>query len=279
MITTLLLVVAVGLSWSQWLDQRAHEATAQNLTQALAIAAIARVINGVISVAQGTELSVAPVGVGVTLTLGQVLDPLNDLIERFSALALIASVSLATQIVIAEVVVNAWLSAMLTLAVLTYVVLIWAPRSNLQFKRYCAIFLGGLMLLRFIVVATLLLTHWIDTAFLETRQQTAMQKLSATSDQAVAIHQQQSAATNDAGSDASFFDQTTAQVKRFLSASSASIDPQARLEELQLQVEASVAQIINLISIFLLQTLLLPLASAYVAWSVLKWFWTSLIKP
>lgn len=34
--------------------------------------------------AQGTELSIEPMGVGVILTLGELLDPLNDLIEQFS---------------------------------------------------------------------------------------------------------------------------------------------------------------------------------------------------
>ena len=43
-----------------------------------------------------------PVGVGVTLTIGEVLDPLNDLVERFAWLALVASVSLGLQMTLGE---------------------------------------------------------------------------------------------------------------------------------------------------------------------------------
>ncbi|HEC72775.1 MAG TPA: hypothetical protein ENI26_00190, partial [Methylophaga aminisulfidivorans] len=63
----------------------------------LSVFALARGLNGVISVAQGTELSVEPMGVGVTLTPGQILDPLNDMVEQFSTVLLIASASLGIQ--------------------------------------------------------------------------------------------------------------------------------------------------------------------------------------
>ena len=45
----------------------------------------------------------APAGVGVTITAGEILDPLNDLIERFSWLVLMASASLGTQLVLTDI--------------------------------------------------------------------------------------------------------------------------------------------------------------------------------
>jgi hypothetical protein len=54
----------------------------------LTVYAIARGLNAVISAAQGTELSIEPMGVGLTLTPGEILDPLNDLIEQFSSVLL-----------------------------------------------------------------------------------------------------------------------------------------------------------------------------------------------
>lgn len=58
---------------------------------------MARGLNAVVSVAQGTELSIEPVGVGVTLAPGEILDPLNDLIEQVSTVLLIASASIGIQ--------------------------------------------------------------------------------------------------------------------------------------------------------------------------------------
>lgn len=65
--------------------------------------ALARTLNGVISAVQGTELALQPAGVGVTLTPGQILDPVNDLVERFSWIMLGATLSLGIQQVLLEV--------------------------------------------------------------------------------------------------------------------------------------------------------------------------------
>ena len=65
--------------------------------------AIARTLDGVISVAQGTEVAVEPGGVGVNFALGQALDPINDLVERFSAAMLVATSSLALQNVLLRI--------------------------------------------------------------------------------------------------------------------------------------------------------------------------------
>ena len=65
--------------------------------------ALARTLNGVISAVQGTKLALQPAGVGVTLTPGEVLDPVNDLIERFSWIMMAATLSLGVQQVLLEV--------------------------------------------------------------------------------------------------------------------------------------------------------------------------------
>ena len=59
--------------------------------------ALARGLNGAISVAQGTEVAIQPAGVGVNFTPGQILDPVNDLVERFSWIMMLASSSLGIQ--------------------------------------------------------------------------------------------------------------------------------------------------------------------------------------
>jgi len=65
-------------------DQTATARVEESLTRALASFALARVTNGVISVIQESEVAVSPAGVGLNLALGQILDPLNDMVERFS---------------------------------------------------------------------------------------------------------------------------------------------------------------------------------------------------
>jgi hypothetical protein len=92
-ILPLLLLVLVACAWFAPLDAPAGDRVDAGLKRALVSFATARALNGAISVAQGTELSLQPVGVGATFAPGQLLDPVNDLVERFSDLMLGASVS------------------------------------------------------------------------------------------------------------------------------------------------------------------------------------------
>ena len=71
--------------------------------RALVTFALARTLNGLISAVQGTEIALQPAGVGITLTPGEILDPLNDLVERFSWIMLGASISLGVQQVLLDV--------------------------------------------------------------------------------------------------------------------------------------------------------------------------------
>jgi hypothetical protein len=98
-----LIALAILLSSITTVDRAAaddHEALFQ---RALVTFAIARTLNGLISAVQGTELALQPAGVGVTLTPGEVLDPVNDMIERFSWIMLGATLSLGVQQVLLDV--------------------------------------------------------------------------------------------------------------------------------------------------------------------------------
>jgi hypothetical protein len=79
-------IVAILGSWLAPLDLPATQQVDAGLKRALVSFATARALNAVISVAQGTQASIQPLGVGVTLAPGQALDPVNDLVEKFSNL-------------------------------------------------------------------------------------------------------------------------------------------------------------------------------------------------
>ena len=100
---SLLLLVIAALAITGAADDVSREFADDALKRALATFAVARTLNGVISVAQGTEVAVEPGGVGVVMTPGQILDPVNDLVERFSSVMLVAASSLGLQIVLLEI--------------------------------------------------------------------------------------------------------------------------------------------------------------------------------
>ena len=127
------LAVLLPLAWLGTLDGWAGRNVETGLTRALATFATARAANAVISAMQGTSVDVTPLGVGVIATPGQILDPLNDLVEEFSTLMLAACVSFAIQALLMAVGASWEVSLALTVLLLGWALIAWraAPPPRL----------------------------------------------------------------------------------------------------------------------------------------------------
>ncbi|MGD8733359.1 MAG: hypothetical protein PVI08_02660, partial [Gammaproteobacteria bacterium] len=128
----ILLVVSVTLlTWTPRLDQSADQTLDTSLSRAFITFATARGLNAAVSAVQGTEVSLG-VGASATLSVGEVLDPVNDLVEQFADLMLLATVSLGIQQVLLSMgqhaFVKLFLTAVLVLWGSLYVVARAAPR-------------------------------------------------------------------------------------------------------------------------------------------------------
>ena len=67
------------------------------LKKAIYTYAIVRGINGVISVLQNSSVAMSPAGIGINMALGEILDPINDLMERFSWVMLVSIAAIGIQ--------------------------------------------------------------------------------------------------------------------------------------------------------------------------------------
>src|SRR5258706_3749567 len=110
----------LGLAWFGPLDRLSQEYVESGFKRALITFALARTANALISVAQETTVAIQPFGLGVMVSPAQVLDPLNDLVEQFSTLMLIACVSFAVQRILIEIGGFVWVSVFLTAALLAW---------------------------------------------------------------------------------------------------------------------------------------------------------------
>jgi hypothetical protein len=132
----LCLAALVACSWLSPLDSLATQQIDAGLKRALVSFATARALNAVISVAQGTQIAVEPAGVGFSLAPGQILDPVNDLVEQFSHLMLVASVSFGVQKVLISMGGHWLISTLVTVAALFWSLLylrqhsmpVWLPK-------------------------------------------------------------------------------------------------------------------------------------------------------
>ena len=250
---TVLIVLAVAGALTGHID-RASEAQAENaLKNALVTFAVARTLNGVISAAQGTEVALEPGGVGVVLSVGEVLDPINDLIERFSAVMLVAASSLGLQALLLNI--TGWwgVSAFLVAAAAAFLVTIWAPGSAVADYTVPAlrVLLIGLFV-RFAVPVLIVGTTLISDVFLVPEQEAATAILETTTANVEELNQETQAAST---TDQSLMD----RLGEIIDDSLESIQVRERLTLLKESAARASEHIVSLIAIFVLQTIILPL--------------------
>ena len=124
-----LLVLAVLLCWLPAFQSVADRYVDDGLQRSLLSFATARALHSVVSVLQGTELAVQPMGVGLTLTLGQVLAPISDLVAQFADWMLWASIAFGLQKLLLSMGGSYGVTGVLSLIALAWLLLRWRQQT------------------------------------------------------------------------------------------------------------------------------------------------------
>jgi hypothetical protein len=247
-ILLLTLVTLLAGAWLAPLDARGTQQVDAGLKRALASFAAARALNAVISVAQGTEVAIEPGGVGVVLAPGQLLDPINDLVEQFSTLMLAASISFGLQRVLI-VIGSYWgVSALLTVVALAWA---WQRWRRPAPQQWLSRLLVGLVLVRFAVPLAAIASGAGFEVFLADQYTAGQSTISVSTAQIAHISTPPPEAQTEGG--------VGERLQRWWSNTSQSLDVGKRFEDLKQAAERTVDHMITLIVVFLLQTLVLPL--------------------
>ncbi|MGE0622810.1 MAG: hypothetical protein AB7I04_08040 [Pseudomonadales bacterium] len=257
LLISLAVIALVALSWSGLLERSAEGRLDAVLQRALVTFAVARGLNGVISVAQGTEIALQPIGIGLTITAGEILDPLNDLVERFSWLAMVASASLGTQMLLTEIASEPLVNALVSVVAAGFLILLWWPGRS----RSAAVAVRALalvLLMRFLFTVVSLAVGWVDAWVLETRQQSALAELTQARDDLEALQ-------NDTPPPITTESSLRERFDAFLDESRQILDLEAQLDALEARSESAVDQLLRLIVLFVVQTLLVPIAAFWLA--------------
>lgn len=251
LITVACLLAAVAALTGQ-LDEIGAEAAEKAFRRALVTFAVARTLNGVISVAQGTEVAVEPAGVGMNFTVGQVLDPINDLVERFSSVMLVATSALGLQNILLEV--SEWwgVNLFLVLSLAALITALWL-RGGERWQRLGLRVALVAVALRFAVPVIIIGTSIVFDTFLAAQHQAATQALEATSDEISEMSRE--TAPPVPAPDQSVLDRLGA----FLDDSLQRMNVAERLEHFRERASNASEHIINLIVIFVLQTIIIPI--------------------
>lgn len=254
-LTALALLAILMATWLLRVDAAALAQVDAGWQRALTTFAAARALNAVISVAQGTELAVQPAGVGVTLAPGQVLDPVNDLIEQFSTLMLMAAAAFGAQRVLIGI--GAWWPMSLALTVLALAWAAWRWRGPAP--RWLTQLLVGLLLLRFLVPTVALGSEAVFRLFLQPDYQAGQQILAQSSTRIGELSAPVTAPPGD--------ESVADRVKRWWAQGT---DIGGQLEALKAVANHAVEHVVRLIVVFTLQTLVLPLLLGWVLWRLAR---------
>jgi hypothetical protein len=227
----------VLLAWLQPLDEMAAEQAEDGLKRAVASFATARALNAVISVAQGTEFAVQPFGIGVNFAPGQALDPLNDLVEKFSDLMLMASVAFGAQVLLLKIGLHWAISLALTLAAGLWAWFHW--REGTAPQRVSRL-LVALLLVRFIMPLAGVANDAVYRVFMASEYTASQQGIEQSSSELAAL-------TPDNKVSEMKWWEFSKQIDRF-----------------KATIDRTVDHTIRLIVVFLIQTLVLPLAMFWI---------------
>ncbi len=247
------LLLASLLAGSKALDHFGEEYTDQALKRALISFAVSRTLNGLISVAQEAEVAMQPAGLGVNLSPGEILDPINDLVERFSMVMLIAASAIGVQKLLLSI--SAW-DAFNYLVIgfwLIYGVVLIVRRNSAKglnpLWHKTVIFL---VLVRFATPAMALANEGLYTLFLAPNYQEATQELEG-------VSQTIERNTPEEGAAAQQEKSAYQGAKEWFDNAISQLDIEKQVQAYQQAAERASQNVIELITVFIVQTILFPL--------------------
>ena len=262
----LLLMLLLVLTPTAYVDQKASTDYEQLFQRALVTFALARTLNGVISVVQGTEVALQPAGVGVTLTPGQILDPVNDLIERFSWIMMGASISLGVQSVLLDI--SAWwpVKAILCLLALWWLLQSWLPGLKGGAKiHWLPKILVVFVVIRFAAPLMLIANDFLYQEFLEQRYEQSTEVVVQAGEALENLQKQAQEAQREAGEEGMI-----ESISRAWSNTVDTIDLKGRVERMQARAADVIEHLLELSVVFILQTAILPVTFLWLFLLVFK---------
>lgn len=238
-VPTVIALLLIYVTWISAMDTPAMEQIDAGMNRALAVFAGARALNAAISLLQGTEVSVGFVA-GVTLSVGQILDPVNDLVESFSNLMLVSSVAFGVQKVLLTIGQYEYVKIAMTAVLFTWGLVRVIKGMT---PRWLNIALVLMLMARFAIPVATMGSDAVYSHFLQ-QDYTEGQKTLTTM-------------TEELNKDAD-------------PGSLSSLDPRPIIERMKQVATSATNHVIKLIVVFLLQTLLVPVFLLWVMYTALR---------
>jgi hypothetical protein len=256
-----LIIILLGLGSTNTLDSIAENKLEASFANALTTFAVVRGINAVISVVQGTEVAIEPGGVGVILTPGEILDPANDLIERFSWIVLAASTSLGAQIVLLKIGTTVLANYLLILSGSILLISIWTSiLVNSRWRNFLIKSAILVIFIRFLIPIVTLANEVVYSSILSPTYINSQEVLENVENDVQELQARDSSSVSDESKEG-----ILGTISRFYERTTNSMNLSARYREYDEKIAGASKHIINLIVVFIFQTIVFPLIFLWLA--------------
>ncbi|PWE19255.1 hypothetical protein [Aliarcobacter skirrowii] len=252
----ILSIFIIFASSSVVVNESAKDVIDKSFNQALIVFGSTKALNAVISLAQGTEINLPFVVVAV----GEVLDPINDLVEQFSLIMLASLVSLGIQKILLNFVSNDFFNLTFIISIIVFNIFLLLKFKNIESIKNMALKLTLILLfLRFSIPFVAYLNQYSYDYFIKPQYNIEQlnETILNTKDEISKINLE-SVEEKESGFFEKFrqkFDMTFYEKK---------------VDEYKDAVDSSSDNIVDLIIVFIFQTILLPLFYLFVFYILLK---------
>ena len=255
---SLLILLALTLSLLPQTQKLSLTYTDKALERAVVSFALAKSLNALISVAQGTEIAATPAGIGVNFAVGELLDPINDMVERFSWVMLASSVSLGIQKVLSLMLGSLSIQIILSLLAITLLYAFFNHKKSLATLTLKLFLL--LMVLRLSMPLIALANQALYNSFLSPSYEQATIILHDTSSEIKLLQ------TQDTKSETSIWE----KVKDAYKSTTQSLNIKSHINTLTQKLNSTFNHMLSLITIFIIETIIFPLLFLYLFVKLLK---------
>ncbi len=258
--------------FAEQLEDKGSQYFNETIKRSIYTFAIVRGINGIVSVIQGTTVAVSPGGMGVQLALGEILDPVNDLVERFSWVMLVSATSLGIQKVLMEM--GAWLGFEILLSFSMAMILagIWIS----QFSKVdlitsgCKLILVSLVI-RFCIPAVAIISEKVYDLFLKKQYTESVRSLEEVSREIKDTSLVEEDGKNKAKGDPGYLD----TLRQIYKSTKDVVGIKDRILFLRDKISDYAKYTTSLIIVFILQTIIIPVSVLWLLIRFVSYLWGS----
>lgn len=273
-----LLGLLIAITWLPITDHIADADLDAGFNRALVSFGIAKSLNMVISLLQSTQFSAQPLGVGIAISPGELLDPINDLIEQFSNVMLLATVAFGIQKILIGIGGHVLVKALLSMLGATTAWFVFKDRAVPQWLKNALILI---ILVRLAVPVATVISNGAYQVFLEPQYQASTAGLNSSSSQLEALRSTSQQPINptpqsEAASPAneSWWSKAKATMSHAVPTSPSEFMQQVNTQMSTMNVkiqqigEQVTRDVVSQIVVFLLQTLIFPIGLIWVLYKI-----------